>query len=133
MVMIQTPTTRLVFRSDTTCGSPTTTILESRVAMKIPTVVTVRTTHLYSKKTPTHNKQYFSRTLKNRNINSGRPGVDHERFSSPEKWDSPFSHTTQLLSHNAGATVRGLPAQLIETWGRIRPLSALISNLNSDP
>src|SRR2546425_9110376 len=50
IVIIQTPTTRLVFRSDTTCGSPTTTILESRVAMKIPTVVTVRTTHLYSKR-----------------------------------------------------------------------------------
>src|SRR2546425_11226830 len=51
MVMIQTPTTKLVFRSDTTCGSPTTTMLESSVAMKIPTVVTVRTTHLYSKRT----------------------------------------------------------------------------------
>src|SRR3989442_15885715 len=129
MVMIQTPTTKLVFRSDTTCGSPTTTILESRVAMKIPTVVTVRTTHLYSKKTPTHNKQYFSRTLKNRNINSGRPGV-----RSPQRNGiRPFLTQAQLLSHNAGATVRGLPAQLIETWGRIRPLSALISNLNSDP
>jgi hypothetical protein len=33
--------------------------------MKIPTVVTVRTTHLYSKKNPTHNKQYFSRRPKN--------------------------------------------------------------------
>src|SRR5207249_6007637 len=52
IVIIQTPTTRLVFRSDTTCGSPTTTMLESRVAMKIPTVVTVRTTHLYSKRKP---------------------------------------------------------------------------------
>ncbi|HZY47312.1 MAG TPA: hypothetical protein VFE96_05885 [Candidatus Bathyarchaeia archaeon] len=48
--MIHTPTTRFVLRSEMTCGSPTTTMLESRVAMKIPTVVTVRTTHLYSKR-----------------------------------------------------------------------------------
>jgi hypothetical protein len=52
------------FRSNTTCGSPTTTMLESRVAMKIPTVVTVRTTHLYSKRTR-HTKQYFSPRPKN--------------------------------------------------------------------
>src|SRR3989442_13475941 len=52
IVIIQTPTTRLVFRSDTTCGSPTTRMLESSVAMKIPTVVTVRTTHLYSNNKP---------------------------------------------------------------------------------
>src|SRR6266849_9276190 len=32
---------------ETTWGKPTTTMLESRVAMKMPTVVTVRTTHLY--------------------------------------------------------------------------------------
>src|SRR2546422_6715583 len=65
MVMIQTPTTRLVFRSDTTWGSPTTTMLESSVAMKIPTVVTVRTTHLYSKRTRHTTSSIFSRRPKN--------------------------------------------------------------------
>src|SRR5712664_3693653 len=60
--MIQTPTTRFVFRSETTCGSPTTTMLESRVAMKIPTVVTVRTTHLYSKRTRTQQAVFFRKT-----------------------------------------------------------------------
>src|SRR6266566_481599 len=52
MVMNQTPTTRFVFRARTTWGRPTTRILESSVAMKMPTVVTVRTTHLYSKDKP---------------------------------------------------------------------------------
>jgi hypothetical protein len=65
MVMIQTPTTRLVFRSDTTCGSPTTTMLESSVAMKIPTVVTVRTTHLYSKRTRHTTNSTFPEDPKN--------------------------------------------------------------------
>src|SRR6266699_4913193 len=50
--MNQTPTTRFVFRARTTWGRPTTRILESSVAMKMPTVVTVRTTHLYSKDKP---------------------------------------------------------------------------------
>src|SRR5260370_1053560 len=50
--MNQTPTTRFVFRATTTCGRPTTRMLESSVAMKMPTVVTVRTTHLYSKNEP---------------------------------------------------------------------------------
>src|SRR5438067_13879317 len=50
--MNQTPTTRFVFRARTTCGRPTTRILESSVAMKMPTVVTVRTIHLYSKDNP---------------------------------------------------------------------------------
>src|SRR5437660_1697969 len=50
--MNQTPTTRFVFRARTTCGRPTTRMLESSVAMKMPTVVTVRTTHLYSKDKP---------------------------------------------------------------------------------
>src|SRR5439155_24113325 len=49
MVMNQTPSTRLVCRLLTTWGRPTTIMLESSVAMKMPTVVTVRTTHLYSK------------------------------------------------------------------------------------
>src|SRR3989475_8442514 len=52
MVMNQTPTTKLVFSARTTCGRPTTRMLESSVAMKMPTVVTVRTTHLYSKDKP---------------------------------------------------------------------------------
>src|SRR5437588_11470677 len=47
--MNQTPTTRFVFSANTTWGRPTTRMLESSVAMKMPTVVTVRTTHLYSK------------------------------------------------------------------------------------
>src|SRR5436309_13980327 len=72
IVIIQTPTTQLVFRSDTTCGSPTTTILESRVAMKIPTVVTVRTTHLYSKRNRPTTSSIFPEDQKNRNINPGR-------------------------------------------------------------
>src|SRR6266446_2355300 len=46
--MNQTPTTRLVFSAATICGRPTTIMLESSVAMKMPTVVTVSTTHLYS-------------------------------------------------------------------------------------
>src|SRR5437667_12800500 len=50
--MNQTPTTKLVFSARTTCGRPTTRMLESSVAMKMPTVVTVRTTHLYSKDKP---------------------------------------------------------------------------------
>src|SRR5437899_2829804 len=50
--MNQTPTTKLVFSAPTTWGRPTTIMLESSVAMKIPTVVTVRTTHLYSKDKP---------------------------------------------------------------------------------
>src|SRR5207302_11103670 len=50
--MNQTPTTRLVFRARTTWGRPTTRMLESSVAMKMPTVVTVRTIHLYSKDNP---------------------------------------------------------------------------------
>src|SRR6266571_4442524 len=72
MVMIQTPTTKLVFRSDTTCGSPTTTMLESRVAMKIPTVVTVRTTHLYSNRNRHTTSSIFQEDRKNHDINSGR-------------------------------------------------------------
>src|SRR5437870_9413527 len=56
MVMNQTPTTRFVFRARTTWGRPTTRILESSVAMKMPTVVTVRTTHLYSKNKPPDGK-----------------------------------------------------------------------------
>src|SRR5207253_8839819 len=52
MVMNQTPTTRFVFSARTTWGRPTTRMLESSVAMKMPTVVTVRTTHLYSKDKP---------------------------------------------------------------------------------
>src|SRR2546425_9538669 len=50
--MNQTPSTRLVWRLLTTWGRPTTMMLESSVAMKMPTVVTVRTTHLYSKDRP---------------------------------------------------------------------------------
>jgi hypothetical protein len=37
-------------------------MLESRVAMKIPTVVTVRTTHLYSKRTPHATAGFFQKT-----------------------------------------------------------------------
>src|SRR5437667_12535915 len=52
MVMNQTPSTRFVWRLLITWGRPTTRMLESSVAMKMPTVVTVRTTHLYSKDKP---------------------------------------------------------------------------------
>src|SRR5206468_12110404 len=76
--------TRLVFRSDTTCGSPTTTMLESRVAMKIPTVVTVRTTHLYSKRKPPTTGSIFPADRKSQNINSGRPPRLRQNYSDHE-------------------------------------------------
>src|SRR5213594_207307 len=82
IVIIHTPTTRLVFRSDTTCGSPTTTMLESRVAMKIPTVVTVRTTHLYSKRNRSPRGSIFQADRKNQNINPGRTR-DHDQLFQP--------------------------------------------------
>jgi len=47
-------------------------MMESRVAMKIPTVVTVRTTHLYSKRNRHTTSSIFPEDQKNWNINSGR-------------------------------------------------------------
>src|SRR6266849_6695693 len=71
MVMNQTPTTRFVFSATTTCGRPTTRMLESRVAMKMPTVVTVRTTHLYSKNEPPDRE--------------ASPGLDRARYKTPPR------------------------------------------------
>src|SRR5207249_5617328 len=100
IVIIQTPTTRLVFRSDTTCGSPTTTMLESRVAMKIPTVVTVRTTHLYSKRKPPTTGSIFPEDQKNRNINSGRPPEITTNYSDHEFRTWYFSKREFLISRS---------------------------------
>src|SRR5947209_16505467 len=61
--MNQTPTTKFVFRARTTCGRPTTRMLESSVAMKMPTVVTVRTIHLYSKDNPPDGQAFPSLLL----------------------------------------------------------------------
>src|SRR5712664_3612151 len=82
--MIQTPTTRFVFRSDTTCGRPTTTMLESRVAMKIPTVVTVRTTHLYSNRNRHTTSSIFLEEPENHDINSGRRALKPLSFPQLE-------------------------------------------------
>src|SRR5437899_3094312 len=106
MVIIQTPTTRLVFRSDTTCGSPTTTILESRVAMKIPTVVTVRTTHLYSKRNRHTTSSIFRKNQKNWNINPGRKTRTHTGYSSHD-----FSEHTILearIRHSIGEMIKDI-------------------------
>src|SRR6266849_4027071 len=85
--MNQTPTTRLVFRATTTWGRPTTMMLESSVAMKIPTVVTVRTTHLYSKNRPP-DRQASPRFDGPRYKTTLRK--ETERFSSRQKnGDSP--------------------------------------------
>src|SRR5467141_948934 len=104
--MIQTPTTRLVFRSATTCGSPTTTMLESRVAMKIPTVVTVRTTHLYSKRTDDTTSSIFSKRPETRNIKSGRRNLK-SRHVPRQKQNSPqiaFEICTPPHSHRCQAS-----------------------------
>src|SRR5439155_16468589 len=71
MVMNQTPSTRLVWRLLTTWGRPTTIMLESSVAMKMPTVVTVRTTHLYSNNQPP--------------IYQASPGSRPEKYKTPQQ------------------------------------------------
>src|SRR5205807_10633007 len=92
--MIQTPTTRLVFRSDTTCGSPTTAMLESRVAMKIPTVVTVRTTHLYSKRTLHTTNSIFLDDRKTREYKLRPTSPRNHRVYLAREPGSPFSHAS---------------------------------------
>src|SRR5215831_10288566 len=62
--MNHTPSTRFVLSARTIWGSPTTRMLESSVAMKMPTVVTVRTTHLYSKRSPPLAVQFEPRFAK---------------------------------------------------------------------
>src|SRR2546427_9267821 len=125
IVIIQTPTTRLVFRSDTTCGSPTTTILESRVAMKIPTVVTVRTTHLYSKRNRHTTSSIFRENQKNRNINSGRKTPN----SQPDIPATIFRtyHSRSENSPHPGRDDQGYQ-QYLKSLGEIRLECTLISN-----
>src|SRR6266566_876474 len=104
MVMNQTPTTRFVFRARTTWGRPTTRILESSVAMKMPTVVTVRTTHLYSKDKPPDYQAFPSLRLARyktpmwNEASMFRVGTDRglrydAEFTLPSSHKSPISKT----------------------------------------
>jgi hypothetical protein len=123
-VIIHTPTSRLVFRSDTTGRSPTTTTRESRVAMKIPTVVTVRTTHLYSKRNRHTTSSIFPGDQKNQNINSGQK-------IRKTQTSSAVPRTTEALNLEIFKLSRSRPAEKpleFENLGWTRPFSALFSN-----
>src|SRR2546426_5719912 len=97
MVMNQTPSTRLVWRLLTTWGRPTTIMLESSVAMKMPTVVTVRTTHLYSNNQPP--------------IYQASPG------SRPEKYKTPQQREQNIPVSNLHSETRPEQAQISNQGG----------------
>src|SRR6266571_4667494 len=113
MVMIQTPTTRLVFRSDTTCGSPTTTMLESRVAMKNPNVVTLQATQFESQK---------NRQQKN---NSFSPDCYEAETPLPLHVDNVLKPPQRISETPAGFAWK--------PESRTRPLSALILKMRGGP
>src|SRR6266516_3718057 len=106
MVMNQTPSTRLVWRLLTTWGRPTTIMLESSVAMKMPTVVTVRTTHLYSNNQPP--------------IYQASPGCRPEKYKTPQQREQDIP---RIESHS-GDSPRISPDQ---QSGRGVPLNTLFT------
>src|SRR6266567_1078483 len=69
-------------------------MLESRVAMKIPTVVTVRTTHLYSKKTRHTTTSIFLEEPKNhdRKFMASVPPMILDTLSQLENQCGPLTH-----------------------------------------